>query len=79
MNWKDANSTEINPDTPYPVVIDMPVKYITVKSFTYIALLVFFFNIFRSTIKVRWAVLCDWANAQLFFMENPRSVRISNC
>ena len=46
MNWKDANSTEINPDTPYPVVIDMPVKYITVKSFTYIALLVFFFSIF---------------------------------
>lgn len=24
MNWKDANSTEINPETPYPVVIDMP-------------------------------------------------------
>jgi len=24
MNWKDANTTEIDPDTPYPVVIDMP-------------------------------------------------------
>ena len=24
MNWKDANSTEIDPDTPFPVVIDMP-------------------------------------------------------
>lgn len=24
MNWKDANTTEIEPDTPYPVVIDMP-------------------------------------------------------
>ena len=24
MKWKDANTTEINPDTPYPVVIDMP-------------------------------------------------------
>nr|CAG4641619.1 EOG090X04HX [Eurycercus lamellatus] len=24
MNWKEANSTEINPETPYPVVVDMP-------------------------------------------------------
>lgn len=24
MNWKDANSTEIDPDTTHPVVIDMP-------------------------------------------------------
>ncbi|XP_076357106.1 CTP synthase 1-like isoform X1 [Tachypleus tridentatus] len=24
LGWKDANSTEVNPDTPYPVVIDMP-------------------------------------------------------
>lgn len=24
MNWKDANSTEIDPNTPYPVVVDMP-------------------------------------------------------
>ncbi len=24
MNWKDANTTEIDADTPYPVVIDMP-------------------------------------------------------
>jgi len=31
MNWKDANSTEINPETPYPVVIDMPVKKINFK------------------------------------------------
>lgn len=24
MNWKDANSSEMNPNTPYPVVIYMP-------------------------------------------------------
>ena len=24
MNWKDANTTEIDSETPYPVVIDMP-------------------------------------------------------
>ena len=24
MNWKNANSTEIDPDTSYPVVINMP-------------------------------------------------------
>ncbi|XP_013774564.1 CTP synthase 1-like isoform X1 [Limulus polyphemus] len=24
LDWKNANSTEVDPDTPYPVVIDMP-------------------------------------------------------
>lgn len=24
MSWKDANTTEIDPESPYPVVIDMP-------------------------------------------------------
>jgi len=31
MNWKDANSTEINPETLYPVVIDMPVNIQNLK------------------------------------------------
>ena len=37
MNWKDANSTEINPETPYPVVIDMPVNMRHLKLCQFVA------------------------------------------